>query len=166
MGDLIGMKVERMDEPGPMMVKVTNTDHPITRGAEARFGLSGKHSPRFAVTDPEATPLGVWDGTDRCAFAVKKMPGWTSVYVGAGPVPIGLLRNLSAAAEVHVYSTRPDIVYANSSYLALVANGDGQRTCHLRAPMVRLGETRVEQGDVPITMTHGDVAFWERVSRP
>ena len=84
------------------------------------------------------------------------------MYVGAGPVPIGLLRNLSAAAGVHVYSSRPDVVYANSSYLVLVANGDGQRTCHLRTPMVRLGGTQVETGDVPINMTHGDVAFWER----
>ncbi len=165
MGDLMGMKVERMDEAGPMMVDVTNGEHPLTRGAEVRFGLNAKHGPRFAVTDPEATSLGVWDGTDRCAFAVKRMPGWTSVYVGAGPVPIGLLRNLSAAAKLHVYSSRPDVVYANSSYLVLVANGDGQRTCHLRTPMVRLGGTRVEQGDVPITMTHGDVAFWERPSR-
>jgi hypothetical protein len=28
--------------------------------------------------------------------------------------------------------------------------------------MVRLGGTQVETGDVPINMTHGDVAFWER----
>ena len=162
MGDLIGMKVERMDEPGAMTIGVTDRDHALTRGAEARFGLSGRHSPRFAVVDPAATPLGNWEGTARCAFAARKLPGWTSVYVGAAPMPIGLLRNLAAAAGVHLYSDRPDIVYANASYLALIANGAGRRVCRLNGPMRRVEGGPVERGDVPLDLVHGDVVIWER----
>ncbi len=170
MGELMGMRVERMDAPGPLMVKVTAPDHALTRGAEARFGLSAAHWPRFAVTDPQATRLGDWEGTDRCAFAVRKGPEWTSVYLGAAPVPTGLLRNLAASAGVHLYSSRPDIIYANASYLCLIANGAGKRVCHLPGPMQRAHEASfvrmtggpVQQGDVPLDLAHGDVVIWER----
>jgi hypothetical protein len=163
MGDLMGMRVERMDALGPLMVDVTDGQQPLTQGAEVRFGLGVRHGPRFAVVDPQATPLGDWDGTSRCAFAVKKAPDWTSVYIGAAPVPIGLLRNLAASAGVHLYSSRPDIIYANASYLALIANGAGQRVCHLPWPMRRVEGGPVQQGDSPVDVAHGDVVIWERV---
>lgn len=162
MSDLIGMSVERLDTPGPLVIEVTNRAHPLARGSEERFGIATTHAPRFAVTDPGATRLGAWQGTDLCAFAVKRLADWTSVYIGVAPVPVKLLRNIAAAAGVHLYSSQPDIVYANASYLVLVANGAGRRTCYLRYPMTRLDNGKNYSGEFPLDLAHGEVVFFER----
>lgn len=161
--DLMQMQVREIAEPGPLTIQVTDPGSALTRGAEAAFGLRRPRSPRFAVTDPEARALGVWQGGADCGLAVKRLPDWTSVYAGAGPLPIRLLRNLAAEAGVPLYSDHPDVVYANAGYLVLVANGDGERTVALPRRMHRLGTDVVEEGACRLELKHGDVVMWETI---
>jgi len=170
MSKLIGIDLRMMTEPGPLLVEVTDPNHALTRGGEARFGVGTEHTPRFAVIDPQAITLGVWSGTNQTAFGVKHFPDWTSVYVGTAPIPPGILRNIARAAGVHLYSSRPDVVYGNASYLALVANGPGQRVVSLSRPMRRLTLAPrrgmvTDEGQCRLDLAHGDVVIWESASR-
>ena len=100
-----------------------------------RFGLSASHGPRFVVTSPDCEVLGRWVDNGEPAFARKKMDGWTSVYVGAAPVPVEILRALASAAGVRLWSSQPDIVRATEDAVMLVATSPGERVLTLARPM-------------------------------
>ena len=113
-----------------------DADVPFAGGRIARrFGLSASHGPRFIVTSPDCEVLGRWiDGGDP-AFARKKMAGWTSVYLGAAPAPVEVLRALASAAGVRLWSSQPDIVRATEDAVMLVATSPGERVLTLARPM-------------------------------
>jgi hypothetical protein len=100
-----------------------------------RFGLSSSHGPRFVVSSPDCEVLGRWADNGEPAFARKKLDGWTSVYVGAAPVPVEILRALSSAAGVRLWSSQPDIVRATEGAVMLVATSPGERVLTLARPM-------------------------------
>ncbi len=127
MSDLTGFTFEVVDVPGKLMID-TRIDDPIV---ETSFGVKGKNEyyPRFIVKDEEAEALGVWqDGKTNVALATKEQDGWTSVYCGAAPLPVNLLRYLARSAGARLWSSEPDIIAASQDAVTLVATTPGTRT--------------------------------------
>lgn len=125
-----------------------------------------KFCPAFSVDDPGARVLGTLRGVDAPGFAVKEMDGWTSVYIAAPFPPWKLISNLLRFAGGHLYSNRQDVVYANSRYIALQANGDGTRTLSLPGPATLRDAFDGSVLAVSVTshrleLKHGEVAFLE-----
>ncbi len=69
----------------------------------------------------------------RPALAVKKMPDFTSVYLGAPP-DWTLLAGLYELAGVHLYSASGDVFAANSGYIMLHTSTAGDKTLFLPRP--------------------------------
>jgi len=82
---------------------------------------------QFRVADPDATPLAVRaDRPERVVVARKQLPGWGSIYSAAAPLPAVVLRNIAAAAGVHLYTNRPDyLIFANRHCIVLAASESG-----------------------------------------
>ena len=153
MRDLVGMRLacDRRRLPADMIL--ADSDHPAVSGLPKgmRFGsftrpiTSGAGitpdkpvklgpvavAPRFYVDDPSATALGRYAGTDRVGFAIKKFPGWTSVYLGSPAAPAVLLRALARFAGVHLYLDGDDVVYHNRTILAIHTARGGKRSVRL-----------------------------------
>lgn len=81
-----------------------------------------------AVDDPTATALGVRQGSQEVALALKSMGSWTSVYTLNPVLPAALLRAMARYAGVHIYNDQDDTLYASRSYLTINADGAGSRT--------------------------------------
>ncbi len=133
MEDLTGFRYEVLTEPGPMSVRLTG----LTAGTGGgTFGVKTEYFPRFAVAAESGVGvLGLWADDEKPAFAVRQMDGWTSVYVGAGPLPASILRALAARAGVRLWSTEPDVVRASKAAAMIIATSDGERTLTLAGPM-------------------------------
>ncbi len=125
---LTGMRYSVIPEPGRMMI-TANQPAPAMN-----FGVASDRGPRFAVRSTDAEILGRWMDNGEPAFARVKHEGFTSVYVGTGPVPIAILRWLAAEAGVPLWSSRSDIVYATRDITMLVATEPGRRSLRLPQP--------------------------------
>jgi hypothetical protein len=149
---LTGLRFEMLPKPGLMMIKAEKPAPPMN------FGVISDRGPRFIVRSPAAEVLGRWLDNDEPAFARVKHDGFTSVYVGTGPVPIEILRWLAAEAKLPMWSSRSDIVYATRDITMLVATEPGKRTLALPRPQmpvdggdaVREHALELEVGDVKI----------------
>jgi hypothetical protein len=128
---LTGFQYEVLHEPGPMQIRTRTEiggDMPI-------FGTRKPQKPRFAVIDEGVEVLGRWVDNGRPAFVRKRMKGWTSVYVGAAPLTVDVLRWLAQEAGVSLWSDMPDIVYATRDAATVIATAAGQRTITFPRPM-------------------------------
>jgi hypothetical protein len=130
MESLTGMRFSVLPKPGRMMI-ATEGEAP-----RLRFGVAADRGPRFVVRSPEAKILGRWVDNGEAAFARIRDEGFTSVYVGTGPVPIAILRWLAAEAGVPLWSSRSDIVYATRDIAMLVATEPGRRVLTLPHPLM------------------------------
>ncbi len=130
METLTGMRFSVLPAPGPMTI--------ATEGAapRLRFGVASDRGPRFVMRSPGAEILGRWVDNDEPAFARIKDDGYTSVYVGTGPVPIAVLRWLATEAGVPLWSSRSDIIYATRDIAMLVATEPGHRVLSLPHPLM------------------------------
>ena len=124
-----------------------------------------KFSPTFYVDDEEAVALGELTAVGRPGFAVKDLGKSRSVFVGAPLLPATILRNILDEAGVHLYSRSGDLIYANSGYVTLCANGGGTKTLYL--PRVcdvydaLSGELVAENVDsVSLEVQHGEVTIF------
>jgi hypothetical protein len=149
---LTGFRFEVLLEPGPMQIRVESTGK-----VEATvFGTRKPQKPRFAVLDTDAEVLGRWVDNSRPAFVRKAEKGWTSVYVGAAPLTVDVLRSLAQDAGVALWSDRTDIVYATRDAATVIATEEGERTLTFPKAM-----RPVEGGDASmihrVTMAFGDV---------
>jgi hypothetical protein len=80
-------------------------------------------------------------------------------------LPAALLREIAAAAGVHIYVESDDTVYANRSLLSLVVNRPGPRTIRLPRPAtvddLFSGETVVENaGEFEVDMPQNSTRLW------
>ena len=72
---------------------------------------------RFRVKEePDVTILARYEEGGAPAAAVKKFPGYTSVFWGAGILNVSAFRAIAAAAGVHLYTDRPAVVYASGNF--------------------------------------------------
>ena len=89
-------------------------------------------NPLIYVDDPDAETAAVFNDGGKVGMAVKKLDGWTSVYVGAPCLQAGALREIAKLAGAHLYVDGDEIVYANESYVGIHTAQAGRRTIRLR----------------------------------
>lgn len=86
-------------------------------------------SPLFSVNDPEATPLALYEGSDKVAAAVRRSNDWTSVYIGLpGALTPTFLRALAQDAGIEPIGPEGDVTYAGNGFLVLHALTSGEKT--------------------------------------
>ncbi len=159
MESLTGFKFKVIDEPGPMMIRCYIEEPNLL--INKQFGMLRKQFPRFAVDDPDARTLGYWTDHKGVAFAMKEHDGWQSVYVGAAPVPVEILRWLAQKAGVKLWSDRPDVVYGTRDTAMIVATESGSRTFSLPGEMVSMdGKHRGK--DIHLNLDFGEVRVFSK----
>jgi hypothetical protein len=102
--------------------------------------------------------LGHWTGRAEVAFTKKKFDGWTSIYVGAAPFPVEILRWLIEQAGARIWCSKPDIVYATLDASMIIATEKGKRELKFAEPMVsveggnfaKVHQLNLDFGDVKI----------------
>jgi hypothetical protein len=129
---LTGFTFEMLPEPGPMQIRVEGAGE----GSAAIFGTKKPQKPRFAVRDAKVEVLGRWIDNNHPAFARRRKDGWTSVYVGAAPLTVDVLRKLIKDAGLPLWSDQADIVYASADAATVIATKEGERTLTFPKEMV------------------------------
>jgi hypothetical protein len=157
---LTGFAFRRIDTPGPMMIrcKIETDDLKFFR----EFGVRKPHYPRFAVVPREGEPVriyGTWSDSDDIAFARKEHNGFTSVYVGTGPVPVEILRWIAAGAGVKMWSSKPDNVRGTRDAAMVVASDNGERILHFPQPLTS-SEGGAPATEHRLTMKFGEVRLF------
>ena len=156
MRDLTDMNLVRAEKPDRVRARIaltadgsrwwsqTQPSH-VARSEAAAAGAGGSHTSALpgiighqniwaqlvSVEDKDAMALGTLEGRREVALAVKRLPGWTSVYTLNPVLPAAFLRALARHAGVHLYNDRDDTLYASRSYLTLAVDGAGPRTLRL-----------------------------------
>ena len=88
---------------------------------------------RFLVKDSaNVTILARYEEGGAPAAAVRRLPGHTSVFWGAGILNVSAFRAIAAAAGVHLYTDRPAVVYANENFGMVHLKDSG--TVHVKLP--------------------------------
>ncbi len=78
-----------------------------------------------AVADPDAVILGrTPDGAGR--FALKRFPGWTSVYSATCLLPAPVVREIARMTGCHLYNRNGDAVFQRGPFAAVHTASDGQ----------------------------------------
>jgi hypothetical protein len=157
---LTGFAFRRIDTPGPMMIrcKIETDDLKFFR----EFGVRKPHYPRFAVVPREGEPVriyGTWSDSDDIGFARKEHNGFTSVYVGTGPVPVEILRWIAAGAGVKMWSSKPDNVRGTRDAAMVVASDNGERILHFPQPLTS-SEGGAPATEHRLTMKFGEVRLF------
>ena len=127
---LTGFRYDEIGDPGPLLVA---SDVP---GLGPRtFGVESPHyyTPRYAVVPEDGVEaLGHWTyaetrraGDTRTAFARRAMDGWTSVFCGAPPLPVEILRRFAEDAGVRLWADRPAIVHGTRAGATVVCTDPG-----------------------------------------
>ncbi len=124
-----------------------------------RFGLNQQVYPRFSVRDQDVEVLGTWDDTGEVAFASRERDGWTSVYAGAAPLPVEILRWLAQKANVRLWSNRPDIIEAVKGITMICATEPGERILELPSAMRPVSGITARQTH-HLSMDFGDVRLF------
>jgi hypothetical protein len=156
MCQLTGLRLTRQNQSDPVRARIALTDagrdwgragtacgrgvsglgQPATAGElPGIIGHPGLWAQPIVVEDPEAVALGRLEGGGQVALAAKRLHGWTSVYTMNPVLPAAFLRRLARRAGVHIYQDRDDTLYASRSYVALNADGAGERTLRFRRPL-------------------------------
>lgn len=163
MEELTGFSFRRIEAPGPMMIRCKVEENELKFFRE--FGTLKPQHPRFAVVPRQGEKVlvhGTWSDSKEIAFASKEHNGFTSVYVGTGPVPVELLRWIAGHAGVRMWSSKADNVRATKDAAMLVATEQGERVFRLPQPMapVEGGEARNEHR---LQMEFGEVRLFMKV---
>jgi hypothetical protein len=137
LSDIVGIRVEQLDEPGSTRIALADKLPAWLQGApEAQvFGDDRKPTPRFTVP-PQAgvTPLGNYEGTTQVGLASKQMGAWTSIYCGGLEVSPEVLRGAARLARAHVYCDTNDVISACPGFVSIHASSAGEKV--LRLPQV------------------------------
>lgn len=157
---LTGFSFKRMDEPGPMMIRCKIEDPSLKFFRE--FGVKKPHHPRFAILPQDGEGImihGTWSDSKEIAFASRTYDGFTSVYVGTGPVPVEILRWIAEKAGVRMWSSKTDNVRASKDAAMVVASDNGERIIRLPRPMraVEGGQVNTEHR---VKMEFGEVRLF------
>ena len=157
MEDLTGFRFRMVREPGPLLIRTTIDAK--DQGIEPRFGVGGDRGPRFAVVDRDVDVLGRWDDRDEVAFAARDHDGYRSVYVGAAPLPVHVLRWLAREAGASLWCDQPDIVTATRGATCLVATRDGERILRCPTPQRMVFDRVASEKTIEhrLTLKRGDV---------
>lgn len=135
MRDLTGLNLRVADNDAYIAprIKLTLRDGGLIESANDLqgkvVGPGQKHCGLIYVNaDEHCQVLGIDPESGRPVLIAKKMDGWTSMYSITANLPSAFLRQTAKSAGVHIYNDRDDTFYANTSYVAVHADGDGTRT--------------------------------------
>jgi len=162
MEDLTGFPFKRVDEPGPMMIRCLIDDSGTKFFRD--FGVKKPHHPRFVVMQGEDKALrvhGRWIDNNEIAFASKEYNGFTSYYVGAGPLPVEVVRWIATKAGVKMWSSKPDNVRASKGAAMVVASDNGERIIRFPQPMAP-AEGGSAKKEHRLNMEFGEVRIFVR----
>ncbi len=87
--------------------------------------------PQFYVDDNTASSLALFTSSQKTGWAVKRMPEWTSIFVGTYLVPSEVLRAAAREAGAHLYLQQDNVVYHNRSFLGIHVSQSGKKTISL-----------------------------------
>jgi hypothetical protein len=142
MSDLTGMKIqteEKYERLSPMMLKPeAASKNPLLKNVQpfqgasemmlAMFGLRGSvasfaaRPQPFWIDDNSATVLARYAEDDRAAMAMKKMPNWTSITIGAPNALSGdLLNNIARENGAYVCGAPGQAINMNADFVSLHA---------------------------------------------
>lgn len=156
---LTGFQFQVRESPGSFMIRLEEDTFPDS--VPTRFGVDADRYPRFSVTGNEGESLGYWEDQQEVAFARKSMDGWTSVYVGTGPLPAELLRWLGRKAGISLWSSKPQIVWGTEDTAMVVATEDGPCELSFLKPLRDMQTGQVANKHT-LDLTFGDVRLFIR----
>ena len=89
--------------------------------------IDGKFQPVLAVTDSQAQPLAAFQRSPlldgKTAVALKRMPGWNSLYIGVPQFTPELVRAIARFGGAHVWSEAGDVVVRPGNGHLLIHSG-------------------------------------------
>ncbi|HLP14964.1 MAG TPA: hypothetical protein VK470_01825 [Bacteroidota bacterium] len=158
---LTGFRFAINDTPGSLAIRTIENKIGIPAGMT--FGLKKHYAPRFIVKDsPSVRACGYWnDSSDAIAFAETDRDGWRSIYLGAAPAPVEILRPIALRAGARMWSSRPDVVRATEDSMMIVASSDGERTVEFPRPLAP-AEGGAESARHTIAMKFGEVKIFQK----
>ena len=75
--------------------------------------------PRWEIADKNVKQLAFYEGTNKCALAVKRHANFTEVFIGQpGMISPQLLRNIAKVAQINVVSNTDDLVTIGAGLLS------------------------------------------------
>jgi len=125
---LTGMRI-RMDRAAVDVYRVRPVpcDDPIAKGLRDNV-LTEMKQPLVWVEDPQAIRFGEIPGTGKAGWAIRRFPGWTSVYLALpGSITPELLRNLIREAGLEPLGPVGDVCSGGNGFLSLHALSDGEK---------------------------------------
>jgi len=127
-GRITGIRTEKIG-PGPQ--KSLFVKSPLTKGIEGKeAGLDNALGDlRFRITDPEAVALCTYADGSGVSGAMKKFPGYTSIYFALpSPFTAEFLSRIAAAAGVRLYNRTPGDMFLHRRDDLMVLHGvEGNR---------------------------------------
>jgi len=166
--DLTGLQVTAASGVDRPLLEALSIDHPLLTDGEGYLSTSvwPSDSPTFTVTDPQATALARYRGTELTAAAVRDFGAWRSVFIGVPGLTDAFVHNLAAWAGCWCAAEAGDAVYANQHFLTIHAIFPGAKTLHLIRPSkvtdLTSGEVLSAKTDVvQLQMQRGETRwFW------
>ena len=151
-GKTVGMKVGFIGRTFFPHFRVDPSAHPAVARASAtrRYGIIDRdlHSniwigkvptpsflnPGFYIDDRSATVLGRYCSSGLPALALVERDGVRSLYCATAVMRSDLLASIASWAGCHLFLDGDDVLYANESFVAVHASGDGRRTIRFKRP--------------------------------
>ncbi|MBM3499119.1 MAG: hypothetical protein FJX74_10665 [Armatimonadetes bacterium] len=165
--DLTGLRVTVATGVARPTLEALDVDHPLLVGLDGYVGTSSwpTDSPAFAVTDPEATALGRYRGTEQTAAAVRDFGAWKSVLIGVPGLTDAFVHNLAARAGCWCAAEAGDAVYASQHFLTVHAIFPGDKRLQLLRPSkvtdLTTGELLSERTEVvELRMQRGETRWF------
>jgi hypothetical protein len=151
--ECLGIPLDRVRQESPRTVTIDRFDHPITAGLpRLDYGDSLPYGPLLVPQPhPEVRRLGgiQWPAArDGAGLVVRSFADHTVLFSCAAPLPAELLREIARFSGTHVYGEADDLIFADSSLLAIHSVRPGRRTVRLpSACRVRDAVTGRKLGD-------------------
>lgn len=166
--ELAGIQVTGVNVEGRPTLEALSMDHPLLAASDGDIALAPwpPGTPTFAVSDPQATALARYRGTEHVAAAVREFGTWKCVFVGLPGLTDVFVHNLAEWAGCWCTADPGDAVYANEHIITIHAIFPGTKTLRLARPSrvtdLSTGELLSPQTDlVRLQMQRGETRwFW------
>ncbi|MDB5237766.1 MAG: hypothetical protein JWM46_36 [Candidatus Kaiserbacteria bacterium] len=132
MQDFTGIKiVNSHTKKNPVIDVPTSPDSWFKQAYDVRPSFST--APDFLI-GATGTQIG-WDDDGYATAVYAAQDGWTSLWFESVDLPPGVFRDIARGAGVHIYSETNDPLYANKSFLTLVAGSGGHKKIVFPSPV-------------------------------
>lgn len=180
----VGMKLGCYNNPTSPYFNVDPASHAAVAKAspKKRYGFLGREvkssfwamvnvmpapylDPAFYIDDPKVKILGRYCLDGKPAMALTEHLGVRSIYCTARVLSCDLLASVAQYADCHLFLDAGDVLYANESFVAVHADGNGRRTIRFkkRCSPYEVYENRFYGKDVDsieVEMQHGQTLMW------